>query len=296
MSFRTPFTKPDAVDVWDSEFRWRDVDRLHDLTIDDTWRRIAERAASAEPLGGPWWAQRFVDSFNRWCMVPEERILGSLGTHKPMEPMPAPGAVVNVAAFVLRQPASGVCFDRESFVATASLAVRFLDDAARSIASNSPPRKLRIGVIGLADALLACGIDYRSRDATEQGSIVAQALAEGCLLGTIELAEARGRRLAFDECSALIDDMRQRQMPDWLIERALQVGLCHEQLTAIVPHPLVARFANGVADGIDALSVDARHADINDSEGGRVAGLAMRAAMQPWIDEPITGAPAKHPA
>lgn len=44
---RAPFIDAAAVEAWDAWFRWRD-DELHDLSIEDTWWRVAATLASAE--------------------------------------------------------------------------------------------------------------------------------------------------------------------------------------------------------------------------------------------------------
>lgn len=284
----THFAVPDAVDAWDAEFRWRDLERLHDLTVDDTWRRVAERAASIEGPKAPLWAHHFIESFSRWRLLPEEHILRGLGTDRPTAAAAEPGAVLDVASFVVRQPTGGSCFDRERFVATAALAVRFLDDVAAATDAGQPPRRLRIGLIGLANALQALDLDYDTLRGRQQAAQVAKALAEGCLRGSVELADERGPRVPAPDCLARLDCMRRRGMPDWLVQRAQRIGLCHDALTAIDPHPALARLANGVADAVDPLPVTADSAMSRDCGQLYVAELEMRAELQPWIDEPIS--------
>ena len=257
MSSPTAFTLPEAVDVWDAEFRWRDGRRLRDLTIDDTWRRIAEQAAAVESSQRNVWSFHFIDGFSRWRLLPAEDILRTFGTGRPMPALTEPGAVLNVAAFVVKQPVADARFDSERFVAIASLAVRFLDDVAAATGTEPKPRRLRIGLIGLADALDALGLDYDSAPARKHGASVARALAEGCLRGSVELAADRGRCVPLEDCLARAPLMRARGMPEWLVERALRVGLCHDALTALDPHPSLARLANGVCDAIDPLPAQA---------------------------------------
>src|SRR4051812_42795915 len=44
----SPFSDPVAVDAWDSWFRWRDGNRLYDLSIETTWLRVARALAGVE--------------------------------------------------------------------------------------------------------------------------------------------------------------------------------------------------------------------------------------------------------
>lgn len=243
------FIAMDAVETWDAEFRWREPDGLRDRTVDDTWRRVADFAAGAEGSDRKAWAVRFFDAFSAWRMLPGERALRTLGTDMPPEWPDEPDAVLNVAAFVAGPLALSGRFHRDAFVATASLTVRFLDDCSVALGIVPPPRRLRIGIIGLADALERLGVDYRSSRARQQAALVANALAEGCRCGSAGLARERsGRR--------------------------------HEALTVIDAHPSLARLANGVADGIDPLP--------DRADGLHAARGEMRAALQPWIDRPIT--------
>jgi ribonucleoside-diphosphate reductase alpha chain len=284
----THFASPDAVEAWDAEFRWRQADRLRDVTIDDTWRRVADAAASSEVGQAALWAHRYMDAFARWRLLPDERLLRSLGTDQPVDPAPEPGAVLNAAAFVVDTPYAGAYFDRDRFAATASLAVRFLDDVSGATGAEPRARRVRIGMIGLADALQALDLEYESTYARHQAALIARALAEGCLRGSVELADERGSRVALDAREERVHCMRRRQMPEWLIERARRIGMCHDSLTAIDSHPNLARLANGVANGVDPVTPDAGTRWQDNCSRTYAAELEMRAEIQPWIDEPIS--------
>jgi ribonucleoside-diphosphate reductase alpha chain len=284
----TRFTHAEAVDTWDAEFRWRSADRLHDVTIDDTWRRIAETAAAAEGIRAPMWTYPFVDSFRRWRLIPDERFLRRLGTDEPLSLLEEPAAVVNCAAFVLAPPLAPAHLDREQFVAAAALAVRFLDDAATAVEGGVHPPRLRIGIIGLADALDELGLAYASVEGRLEAVRIVCALAEGCVRGSLELAEDRGTASSPDERRVQAERLQHLSLPPGVIERVLASGLSHERLTAIDPHPVLARLANGVADGIDPLPA-ARGGPL--SAASRADRREMRAALQPWIDVPIPAPP-----
>jgi ribonucleoside-diphosphate reductase alpha chain len=286
MSAFTQFSQPDAVEAWDAAFRWRQADRLRDVTIEDTWRRVADTAASARPDQAATWTRRYIDAFRRWRLLPEEQLLRALGTDLPIDPLTEPGAVLNVHAFVVRPPYSGAYFDRDSFVATAAVAVHLLDDAAVTLHAAPRPRCLRIGVIGLANALQVLELNSDNASGGQLAAPIAQALAEGCLLGSVELAEAQGSRLTAQECQTRADSLRRRRMPEALVERMLVAGLCHHSLTAIDPHPLLARLANGMADAIDPLPPH-RAGVAADRGRAQVNVRDLRADIQPWIDQPI---------
>ena len=287
MSLATRFSRSDSVDVWDAYFRWRDGPQLRDVTIDDTWWRVATAAAKGDGAEAPLWAQRFVDSFSRWRMLPGENLLRTLGTHGELVAGGSLGAVLNIAAFVSRPAPTRSVFHRDTLVETASLAVRFLDDVAASCVVERPMR-LRIGIIGLADALEALGLEYDSVDGRCQAAQAAQAMAEGCLRSSVELAMERGSRLSSEDCRACADRLRHRGMPGTLVEQALH-GLRYVSLTAIDSHPALARLANGVADGVADGIEKPKPMHVGGFASGRILGaeLEMRAIIQPWIDEPM---------
>lgn len=264
-------------------------DPSRDATLDDTWQRVASAAAAAEGRHAMMWTYQFLNGFRRLHMLPDERLLRIPGAGRTPRAAEDFAAVVNVAAFVDRS--SDRCrFDEEGFIAAAELAVRFLDDAA-VVAHGDHPHRLRIGVIGLANALDMLELPYDSAKGHQQAATVARALAEGCLRASIEMAEERGCRFPVDANGELVAFLRRSGMPPGLVERALRSGLYHEALTAIDPHPLLARLAD-VADATNPMPPAKLPAsrDFSDQVG-------MRSAFQPWIDEPISDLfAAWHPA
>lgn len=105
-------------------------------------------------------------------------------------------ASVNLAAFVEQDPAGGRAFDFESFSHCVGLCVRMLDGmhdlqthASDAIRRNSlATRKVGVGVMGLAHALMLLGLPY--------GSEVAEAFARQLSKCLYEAACAESRRLA----------------------------------------------------------------------------------------------------
>jgi ribonucleoside-diphosphate reductase alpha chain len=49
------FTLLSAVEIWDAAFRWREQGQLRDLTIDDTWARVAGWVTRVEPGSAEFW-------------------------------------------------------------------------------------------------------------------------------------------------------------------------------------------------------------------------------------------------
>ncbi|MFD0737880.1 ribonucleotide reductase N-terminal alpha domain-containing protein [Lysobacter koreensis] len=289
----TRFTDPAAVDAWDRWFRWRNGDGLRDRTIDATWWRVADALAGVEGGQARTWAQRYVDAFSRWQLLPDERLLRMAGTDSRLHPFDSPGATLNVAAFVLAPLTQRARFDGERFAGIAALAVRLLDDALVAMHGAAATfADLRIGLIGLGDALHLLGLAYEDTGAAEQARAVAKALATGTLQGTAELAAERGP--IDDSPRYRVALWRDRGLAPAVIEDALCRGIRHRKLTAIALQPRLALLSNNASDALDpapprrgeAVSKPGARSAV-DAEARLRAQLGIRAAIQPWIDAPI---------
>lgn len=285
----TRFTDPAAVDAWDAWFRWREGHSLRDLTIDDTWWRVAQSVVGIEGIEAPLWSHRFVDAFSHWRLLPDERLLQAAGTGASLDDFPAPTAALNIAAFVAVVPGMQPRLALSRIIETAALAVRLLDDAIATFGTSPCVAGLRIGVIGVADALGMLGIPYASVEAQHQARVLARAVAEGCLRGAIDLAEERGEREKQVDRRHLAARWQARNMSPGLIQDGVRSGVRHGMLTAIDPHPRLARLANNVADALDPSSTSFGPQTVSDEVADTQfhAGRAIRMAMQPWIDAPI---------
>jgi ribonucleoside-diphosphate reductase alpha chain len=327
----TIFTDHTAVDAWDLWFRWREGMRLHDLTIDATWERVARAVAAADSPQAALWAQRYVDAFSKWQMLPGEQLLHDAGagsasqetlrrglthTDTPQteqtcanvttvniiasnviasSAMVSNTAVLNASAFVRRSRGAAAWFDCDEFMRVCGLAVRFLDDVL--VAGTTPMAALRIGVIGVADALAQLSVGYAGDAALAQARIIASAFSEGCMRGDVAMARERGANPLNNKRWAA--RLRARDLSDELRMELRRYGVRHPQLTAIMSHPRLALLANNTTDGLDPAvhpnghepSAAVHWQDTSLDNGSalfaQTAQLALRAAIQPWIDRPI---------
>src|SRR3989304_2644443 len=75
-----PFITEISRHIWDSKYRFRDGDVVHDRTIDDTWRRIARALAGVEKGDCAQWEQRFHQVLRNFRFLPGGRIQAGAGT------------------------------------------------------------------------------------------------------------------------------------------------------------------------------------------------------------------------
>ncbi len=66
--------------IWDTKYRWRDGELVHDRTIHDTWRRVARTLAAIESRDSARWEQRFYRILEGFRFLPGGRIQAGAGT------------------------------------------------------------------------------------------------------------------------------------------------------------------------------------------------------------------------
>lgn len=295
---RHPFLNPQAVETWDTWFRWRSDGQLLDVTIDDTWARVASALTTEPSTRRPGYKRWLAHSLAGWHLLLDERVIAGAGTATQQWRADDLYAALNAACFV-RAPRTGhATFDFVHFEEVAALALHALDDAATLAGDDAgQPPCVRVGIVGLSDALALLGLAYDSDDGRAQAAAIARALAHGCLAGSIALARDRGARVRCDDVWS--EQARRRGYRRDLIEAAARYGLRQRLHTSIVSQPRLALFANGVADALDPLPThipgmaDASASRRCDDAMSAIAAadvtaqLRLRAAVQPWIDEPI---------
>lgn len=275
----SPFTHATAVEAWDAWFRWREDGQLRDWSVEATWHRVARALATPELAPPPTlWIRRWIDAQSTWQVLFDERILASAGTSRACWPAD-PVAVLNLSRFVHGDSNVDIRFDFAGLRSTAELALHALDNALLCCRDDGRAQaRPRIGVIGFGDALQRLGQNYDSAFAREFAGEIGSALAQGCLACNVRLARDRGAAQGSAPDYA-------RHVPSELLADIARYGLRHPRTTAITSQPRLALFANNTSDALDPpFATPADYA----APAIRVdAQIAVRSAMQPWIDAPI---------
>lgn len=76
------FSADIARHIWETKYRYRDADTIHDRTIEDTWRRIAGALASVEAKDRAHWGERFYAALEGFKFLPGGRIQAGAGTRR----------------------------------------------------------------------------------------------------------------------------------------------------------------------------------------------------------------------
>ena len=78
----TPFAAPISEEIWDMKYRLKELDgTIRDISIQDTWRRIARALAACEtdPI---LWEERFFEVLRDFKFLPAGRIISGAGTER----------------------------------------------------------------------------------------------------------------------------------------------------------------------------------------------------------------------
>jgi len=321
MSQASPFIDLAAVEGWDTWFRWREQTVLRDVSIQDTWTRVAQAIASpGSKATHKETEHRLAEAMEAWRILPDERVLSTAGTNHEIWPATELVAVLNIARFVCDPGLPSAYIDMTAIESMADLAVEVMDNAADKArwSPGSPGRHLRIGVIGLADAFFLLGVAYSSPRASRIAHDVSNHMSAGCLSASVRLARDRGARCQISRHLPVAYKLR--QLSPSLAADAARYGLRQSRLTAITSQPRLAQLANNVANAVDPLFYAQHLQAIGESEGARTwrsmgyaiewlrrhgtnparlraflerahastcSQIALRSSMQMWIDEPI---------
>lgn len=77
-----PFKTPVSYQIWDTKYRYRDGNVIHDKTLEDTWRRVATAIAGVEAHYQEQWAELFYHALEGFRFLPGGRILAGSGTNR----------------------------------------------------------------------------------------------------------------------------------------------------------------------------------------------------------------------
>lgn len=171
----------------------RDGRVARSIPAKNLWSLMAECAwATGDP------GVVFIDRVNEWNPTPE---IGPMESTNPCGEQPLlPYESCNLGSFNVRAYVKDATFDWKSLERDVALAVRFLDDA---IEANSYPvgaiqeityrnRKIGLGVMGWADALLEWRIPYDSEEAVKRAEELIGRLEHAAVRASEKLAEERG--------------------------------------------------------------------------------------------------------
>ena len=234
------------------------------------------------------------------------------------QPLPAYGACLlgslNLAPFVLDPFGPEARLDTAQLAEVAGVAVRMLDDTID--VSGFPleaqhreavaKRRVGLGMTGLADALMMCGVRYGSAEAAELAAEWARRINRAAYLASVELAREKGSFPLFDRDAYLAGETV-RGLDDDVRGLIAQHGIRNALLTSIAPTGTISLVADNVSSGIEPAFAHSYTRKVREPDGStreeEVSGHAVRRYRAMFgADAPLPGtfvtaqdlAPAEH--
>ena len=250
------------------------------------------------------------------------------------QPLPPYGACllgsINLARLVERPFSGDAAIDAGKLEARVATAVRLLDnviDVSRcpleaQRAEAIAKRRIGLGVTGLADALIFCGLDYGAEAGRRQAAAWMSAIQNAAYLASANLAREKGSFPLYDAAAFQARPTVQNLDAD-VREAIAKHGLRNGCLTSIAPTGTISLLAGNVSSGVEPvfgfsfrrrmLAADgsareetvedfayARHRELIGADAALPSAfvtaeqlspaqhLAMQAALQPFVDSAIS--------
>jgi len=180
------------------------------------------------------------------------------------QPLPPYGACllgsINLARFVKNPFEENAELDLDELARVVPLAVRMMDNVVDASKFPLPEqkheaetkRRIGLGVTGLADALIFCGLRYGSPEAVEATEKWMAALRRHAYLASVELAKEKGPFPLFDAEKYLESESVKELDPD--VQDAIREhGIRNALLTSIAPTGTISLVADNVSSGLEPV-------------------------------------------
>ena len=211
------------------------------------------------------------------------------------QPLPPYGACllgsVNLAQMVVDPFGDDAALDEEALARLTATAIRMMDNVIDI--SNFPleaqrgealaKRRIGLGVTGMADALIMCGLRYGSPEAAAVAKQWMAAIERAAYLASADLAAEKGAFPLYDAPAYLAGEHIKALPKD--VRRAIsRHGIRNALLTSIAPTGTISLYAGNVSSGIEPVFAWEYTRKVLQSDGSRKAQTVHDYAHQLFRD------------
>ncbi|WP_028795670.1 adenosylcobalamin-dependent ribonucleoside-diphosphate reductase [Thalassobaculum salexigens] len=180
------------------------------------------------------------------------------------QPLPPYGACLlgsmNLATFVRHPFEPDACLDEAALAEAVPLAVRMMDNVVdvslfpleQQRAEALAKRRIGLGVTGLADALIMCGLRYGSPEAVATVEKWMDAVRRHAYQASIDLAAEKGAFPLFDRDAYLAGESI-AELDDDLKAGIAKHGIRNALVTSIAPTGTISLLADNVSSGLEPV-------------------------------------------
>ena len=211
------------------------------------------------------------------------------------QPLPPYGACllgsINLGRLVRDPFGDGAAIDDRELDDLVKTAVRMMDnvvDVSRfpleaQAQEAQAKRRIGLGVTGLADALLMCGLRYGSEAGAAQTAEWLRRVARAAYLASVELAREKGPFPLFDR-EAFLASGTMARMDEDVREAVAKHGIRNALLTSIAPTGTISLYAGNVSSGIEPVFAYSYTRKVLQKDGTRTEEEVVDYAVRMWRD------------